>query len=171
MNFCGIDPGLKGALVLIGGDERPLAIKPMPLLGGKIDENLLSLWLHNNAYLMDARVALENVNSFGGMGSTSIFTFASGWGLLRGIMAAKGIPYELVIPTTWQKGIPGKGKASGKALKEVWQAEALRRCPALYDTALTNGKPLNKEHRFAVADAYLMACWRARLGNHKEEKQ
>lgn len=46
---------------------------------------------------------VEHVGSMPGQGVTSMFNFGMGWGLVRGILAGLGIPYELVRPQAWKK--------------------------------------------------------------------
>lgn len=149
----GVDPGLKGAMVGIGLYERVVNATPMPVLAGSLHEQGVREWF---VEYRPAWVVIEQVNSFG-MGRQSAFNFGMGVGQLRGICSALQIPYILVYPKTWQKGIPGQGAKTGEALKQVWQAEAQRRAPELF----ANYK-FNKAHRSAVADAYLMACWQSR---------
>jgi crossover junction endodeoxyribonuclease RuvC len=47
-----------------------------------------------------------------GMGSSSAFRFGESFGVLKGVLAALGIRYELIAPQTWKKsqGLTGSEK-------------------------------------------------------------
>lgn len=124
----GVDPGLGGALALIG--PVGLRVLDMPTLQpGKrriIDEIEL-------ARLIDAagpidRAYLELVASRPGEGSVQSFSFGRGYGVIRGILRANFIPIVDVTPATWKRavGIPaGSGKDASRAkAKDIFQREA-----------------------------------------------
>jgi len=100
----GVDPGLSGALAAITAEGLQLTAMPVFKAGKRcyIDESNVVSWLVEHA-LRDARVFIESVHAMPGQGVTSMFTFGTGWGQLRGICAGLGIPYELVRPQEWQR--------------------------------------------------------------------
>lgn len=102
--FIGIDPGLSGGLAAISVDGLKLSAMPVFRAAKRsyIDEPKVVNWLIDNA-LREARVFIESVHAMPGQGVTSMFTFGTGWGQLRGICAGLGIPYELVRPQEWQR--------------------------------------------------------------------
>jgi crossover junction endodeoxyribonuclease RuvC len=120
MNTIGIDPGLSGGIAIIGGGpmSSELALHPMPAVTIKgyrknrheIDEQAVVSLLTN---ARPCHVFLERVHAMPKQGVTSMFTFGAGWGLIRGILAGLGIPYELVSPQEWQKAmLAGQPKGS-----------------------------------------------------------
>lgn len=95
---CAIDPGLKGAIAFIQGDE--IVTHVMPTIENQIDIHALS------DLLLDSKVNLcviEKVGSMPKQGVTSMFNFGKTCGLIEGVVAAYRIPYLLVAPQTWQK--------------------------------------------------------------------
>lgn len=154
MNILGIDPGLKGALVLIGDGEHIINSATMPVLGKRVDEGELVKLLRKACGSADA-VALEEMVPFIPNRATT-FRLGLAQGFIQGVLVTLEARYMLVKPKDWQKSIPHQ-KATGRALKGVWIAEALRRCPDLYQ-----GQKHTMEHRSAIADAYLLAVYRRR---------
>jgi crossover junction endodeoxyribonuclease RuvC len=104
MIVIGIDPGLGGGLAALV-DGLPVLL-PMPVAGGEIDGNAVRAWLEarwREEPGTNLSVFLEKVHSMPKQGVASTFTFAAGWGLIRGILCGLGIPYQLVTPQAWQK--------------------------------------------------------------------
>jgi crossover junction endodeoxyribonuclease RuvC len=57
---------------------------------------------------------VEQVNSFG-QGRTSAFTFGTGYGVIRGVLATLQVPRRFVTPQEWKKGLKlTKDKASSR---------------------------------------------------------
>lgn len=100
----GIDPGLAGALVAITPDGLDLRVMPVVAAGGKqqYDERALVEWLTPYA-IKHAHVFIEAVHAMPKQGVTSMFSFGTGYGLLRGICGGLGLSYELVRPQEWQR--------------------------------------------------------------------
>jgi crossover junction endodeoxyribonuclease RuvC len=117
---------------------------------------LIKEWEPTHAYF-------EKVGARPGQGVRSMFTFGTGFGTLRGVLAALGIPYTEVPPQQWQKvllaGI-GKGDPKGAALlraKQLW--------PALSFRATERSKVAHQ----GLVDAALIAEYgrRQQLGNQQ----
>ena len=57
---------------------------------------------------------LESQQAMPRQGVSSTFSTGQGFGMWRGILAALRLPYEIVTPATWTrgmlKGAPGEGK-------------------------------------------------------------
>ncbi len=104
MIFLGIDPGLHGGLAFIDETGRIVALEVMPIMGkpATVDAGRLASILRGHN---PDRVSLEKVGSRPGQGVTSMFTFGQSYGMVRGVVAALGIPLELVRPQAWQKGL------------------------------------------------------------------
>jgi hypothetical protein len=94
----GCDPGLAGALALLVGDE--IKVWDSPVVASEIDPDELT------RIIRDAQpdfAVIERVASMPGNGSASMFSFGKSYGMLRGVVAACGVPYHLVPPTVWKK--------------------------------------------------------------------
>jgi crossover junction endodeoxyribonuclease RuvC len=98
----GIDPGLDGGLAAIQPEGLRLAVMPVVAVGTKreIDEQALVAEILRHR---PERVFLERVQAMPRQGVVSMFNFGTGWGLVRGICAGLGLPYELVRPQEWQR--------------------------------------------------------------------
>ncbi|HOX08201.1 MAG TPA: hypothetical protein PK280_17535 [Planctomycetota bacterium] len=108
----GIDPGLDGGLAAISPEGLHLAAMPTAAVGKhrQIDEQAIVSWLlaHHPAV-----VFIEHVGARPGQGVVSMFTFGTGWGLVRGICAGMALPYEMVRPQEWQgKMLAGQPKGA-----------------------------------------------------------
>lgn len=104
MIVIGIDPGLSGGMVALEENEIDLKVTPTVSVGKKndYDERQMIDWLTPYA-IKQAKVFIELVHAMPGQGVTSMFTFGSGFGLIRGICAGLGMSYQLVRPQEWQK--------------------------------------------------------------------
>lgn len=106
MIYVGIDPGLHGglaALTLTGEVRQTVA---MPVAAGEIDAGRLGDILCDWQILYgEITVSLEKVGAMPGQGVTSMFKFGTGWGMVRGVCAALGMPVTLVTPTVWKKTV------------------------------------------------------------------
>ena len=103
MIYIGIDPGLTGGIALIDGNRA--SAQPMPVAGGEVHAGavaaLLLAWLNGQR----AQVAIERVGAMPGQGVSSMFKFGCGYGQVRGVCAALGLPVALVQPQAWKKRV------------------------------------------------------------------
>jgi crossover junction endodeoxyribonuclease RuvC len=162
--FCGIDPGLDGALVFMDDELTIVHAALMPVLaevkklsGGKsrrvrlIDEGALSqvLLRYEHELKLVAVEALPRGHA-SLRGVNSALTMGIHHGLVRGVLAGLRIPYTLVPPKRWQSAfIPGSGDTK---LRSVERAQRM-----FPDLDLTPGKR-SKPHD-GLADAVHLACW------------
>jgi crossover junction endodeoxyribonuclease RuvC len=139
----GIDPGLDGALVaLVNG--QPIARACWPTLalkksgGGtkrEYDEPAVVALLRKVTDGLNAHVFIEKQQAMPGQGVTSMFSTGYGYGMLRGILVALGVPWTVITAKAWQAtmmaGMPhpeGK-KASSQAhivCSRLWPGLDLR---------------------------------------------
>jgi crossover junction endodeoxyribonuclease RuvC len=110
----GIDPGLSGALAIV--HDGGVTFEPMPTIEGHLDLAALKSWISFHSDSFDFAY-LEQVHSMPKQGVASSFKFGRVYGAVEGMLAALGIPYELVTPQRWQKMIYAglEGKLEGKA--------------------------------------------------------
>ena len=145
VRYCGIDPGLSGAVAFIRPDAahpaNRLAVFDAPLVGGEFDGVAFAKLL---AERLPDLVAIEHAFSRPGQGVASTFKFGKTFGQALGVIQAMGIPYELVSPTVWKKSF----KISANSPKDASRLV----CRRLYPAAEI---PLKKHH--GRADAILIA--------------
>ena len=103
--FAGIDPGLKGAIVLLDESRQMPGFWEMPVekIKGK---NEIDLALLNGLFTEfpdDTKVFMEEVHSMPNQGVASMFKFGKGFGILQGMLTAHGFDITLVRPQQWQK--------------------------------------------------------------------
>jgi crossover junction endodeoxyribonuclease RuvC len=100
MGILGVDPGLSGGLAIV--TEDGLIAEPMPVVGGEIDLAGLTRWLRANQGIIEMAY-IEKVSAMPKQGVSSTFKFGDGFGSVKGVLAALGIPFELVTPQKWGK--------------------------------------------------------------------
>lgn len=155
----GIDPGAKGAFVLVAGDwldvfDMPTFEKPVRRAGKIIkrrmlDEDAIVAWLAECDGSLDGAF-IEGVNTRPGESAPSAFAFGVNYGLVRGILAGTGIGYEVVASTVWTKalGVGADKSNHRRAAQDLWPDQA-----DLFRRVKDDGR----------ADAALIAAWAARL--------
>lgn len=154
--FIGIDPGLDGAIAFVKDDgSATVCSAPTGKVGKKRDYLLASM-----ASLLDRQIdqiryvaAVERVHSMPKQGVASSFNFGKGFGLWLGLLAGRGIPFDLVEPTRWKKVmLDGMGRD-----KDAARLRAQQLFPALAPQL-----SLKKDH--GRAEALLIAEYRRRIG-------
>ena len=95
MIYIGIDPGKKGGVATISED------------GVKVyqwdDQRFIEDMRQHANWLDKCVAAVEKVGAMPGQGVTSMFSFGQSYGFILGVLAAFGIPYQLVSPATWKR--------------------------------------------------------------------
>lgn len=115
--FLGIDPGLNGGLALLC-PRSGLLIEVMPTIGSELDFHRLAEILKD--WAPDIRHAvLEDVHAMPKQGVSSMFKFGKCFGGVQGVLAAVGIPFELIRPQLWMKemhtGTPAKDDSKSRS--------------------------------------------------------
>ena len=155
MRYIGIDPGLGGAVAVLGSDGFADALHdaPVAIVGKKREHVAARMVGILKPYAENSVAALELVHSMPKQGVASAFNFGRGLGLWIGILAALGIPYDLVTPQRW-KGVmmDGMGKE-----KDAARLRAMQLFPFESDQLA-----LKKHH--GRAEALLIAEYRRRHG-------
>lgn len=113
MRVAGIDPGLKGALVVLG-ESKYCATLPMPLQDDRksIDGEAIAAWLlaEEPDLVVVEKVGARNHLGPGGRvvrKAGNEFRFATGYGVILGVLQAMGLPYRLVTPMVWKAKVLG----------------------------------------------------------------
>ena len=128
----GIDPGLKGAAVLLDPDGRIHRCWDTPTIraGTKTVYDLPAMaGIVDIAATDGADIALERVHAMPKQGVTSTFTFGEGYGIWQGLIAGAELPLTFHTPQAWQKTqLTGMAKGKGSArlrAKQLWPAATL----------------------------------------------
>ena len=93
-----VDPGLSGALAFYFPTVDAITTEDMPVVGGDVDVATLSARI---AQMKPDLAIVELVASRPGQGVASVFKFGCGFGMVRGVISANGIPMHLVAPAKW----------------------------------------------------------------------
>lgn len=109
----GVDPGKHGAAVLLKENGE---IEIYDFVDELSAANQIEEWRRKHDI---ALVVLEKVHSMPKQGVKSSFSFGMNYGVWRGILAASGLPWELVTPQAWQKGLIVKSDGADPKLRSL----------------------------------------------------
>jgi crossover junction endodeoxyribonuclease RuvC len=107
VKICGIDPGLSGALAIIG-EQGVLLVEDMPVhqlrIGKKVkvELDLSTLRCFLAAETID-HVMMERVASRPDQGVASMFKFGFGAGAVYGLVVGLQLPCTFILPRAWQR--------------------------------------------------------------------
>jgi crossover junction endodeoxyribonuclease RuvC len=161
MGILGVDPGLSGGLAIRA--KEGLIYEPMPVVGGEIDLAALTRWLR--AHRDEIEVALiEKVSAMPKQGVSSTFKFGDGFGSIKGILTALGIPFELVGPQKWMR-VMHAGIKPDLPSKARSQLAASRIFPAISFLATARSRVPHE----GMVEASLIAeyGWRSKVGQQE----
>jgi hypothetical protein len=127
MHFLGIDPGKEGAFAIIDEHRHGIVLK-MPKTGERDVRDLIVRIVEEfngpSRPLERLVVGLEYEHAWPGRGATSTWTFAQGYGFLRGVLTAIDVAFEEIPPRTWMRvlGIrkSGTSKSAMYARARLW---------------------------------------------------
>jgi crossover junction endodeoxyribonuclease RuvC len=126
--YIGIDPGLTGAISLIGNNGEFKELIDMPTMaknkaGGVVKNCVNARALHTilmqfaGSDDLSIVAFLENVNAMPGQGVSSVFSLGDTFGSIRSVLACCNIETNLIAPQTWKKYFKiGKDKEVVRAL-------------------------------------------------------
>lgn len=127
--YIGVDPGLDGAFAVLDKNGELIQVYDMPTVEVIVNKKAKrkvapaaiadELKIYTEGY---CAAVVENVSARPGQGVTSMFGFGRSFGVVEGVLAGMGIPYETVPPATWVRRMrvaPGKGGSRQRAM-EVW---------------------------------------------------
>ena len=132
MLIIGIDPGATGAIAFMNGGLL-FHIEDMPVdevkVGGKLRSRVSPARLARELQAVDGslvRVFVENVNAMPRQGVAGAFTFGKAAGIIEGVLGALALPYTLITPQEWKKGVrcPTDKDAARKRACELFPAAA-----------------------------------------------
>ena len=102
MKILGIDPGLNGAIALLG--DGYLAVRDIPTAGERKRRVVIAAELAGvvRVWAPDCAV-FERVHAMPKQGVSSSFRFGQACGVVEGVIGALQIPVEYVTPNAWKK--------------------------------------------------------------------
>jgi crossover junction endodeoxyribonuclease RuvC len=103
MIYVGIDPGKNGGYAYIVDD----VVKAYPWDDTLFAQDMNCIRNYRTDWII---AAVEKVGARPGQGVTSMFSFGRSAGYIEGVLAALGIPYQLVPPAKWKKEFSLIGK-------------------------------------------------------------
>jgi len=146
----GIDPGNSGAIAFIYDEPEDLIIFDMPIVKekngktkkGKDKYKIYLDELEFKEILTWAKpeiVFIEKSQAMPKQGVSSMFHYAVSFGIIRGICIGLNIPYKLITPTSWKKGLgihnKRKLKRTGFDIKKELKEKSIQLAKQLYPKA------------------------------------
>jgi len=156
----GIDPGLDGAVAVLGGREPQLYRTPVLAApgGGKRSFDLPAM----RELLVRAApdmVVIERVGPMPKQGVTSMFNFGCGFGMWLGLLAGLQIPHELVPPKAWKKAVLAGTTGDKRAAVEY--------CQRMFPGLSLLATPRSKVPHDGFSDSLCMAVYARKLANDR----
>lgn len=123
--FCGIDPGKKGAMAIMGYSNTTGERYMMKIIPFDPQEYIKTLKQFNGA-----TVCIEQVHSLPHEGVKSVWSFGQTYGWLLGVLDAVGLSYQTVPPNLWKKDfslLRAEKKQSIEVCKRLFPGIELKR--------------------------------------------
>ena len=117
----GIDPGVTGAIGCLSPDAPTPLVWDMPPNPRDLYERLVSF--HP---MVSVSAIVEQAQAMPKQGVSSTFKTGYGYGVIIGVLASLGIPYETVTPSVWKRamGLQGKDKDASRSLARCYWPDA-----------------------------------------------
>jgi hypothetical protein len=160
--YIGIDPGLSGAIAILGVDNYCLEVRDVPLTeaGGydfcrmyELLDEVVAKHVYGNVHLI-----LEQQQAMPKQGVSSTFKTGFGYGAWHALCTIVMPDFEVVSPRKWKKAL---GLTSDK---EASRALAVKLYPSLQDR-LTRKKDHNRAEAILLAH-YTRVVWQLRRAAH-----
>lgn len=128
--YCGIDPGMSGAISLYDPNRDLWFHWEMPKIGKFVDTNELNnIFKSIREDYNDIIVGQENVHALYNSSSSSTWNFGFVCGLIEGLIVANGLPLIKIQPKKWQKfmweGVPMMKKPSSTGKTNVTDTKGM----------------------------------------------
>jgi len=145
----GCDVGVSGAMAFMEGRDLTICDIPVLKTNGKtsVDIYQLSNIIFKQPFVDHAYI--EQVAARPGQGVVSMFSFGKTYGIILGILAAKGIPITYVTPSKWKKDL---GVQADKDAARARASELMPQHAHLWPLKKHDGR----------AEAALIAYWGSR---------
>ena len=151
--YVGIDVGITGALAMVDREARLQAVVDMPIMSAgkrnQIDAAALSRLLREwaNGEGDELLVTVERQRAMPAQGVGSVFSLGVSFGIVLGVVAARGYTVQLVEPAVWKRALKlgaDKEQARARAIQMFPEAE------------------LGRKRDHGRAEACLIAAWACR---------
>lgn len=160
--WVGIDPGVSGAITLMG-EGGPLLIEHMPQTELQIYHSILELRQCQTVRTAIKSVVVEKVWSTPFDGHVGAFTFGYNYGCIKTSLFAAGLGFVQVTPQAWQKALTISPRKKGES-KPQWKRKLSREAKRLYPA-----HPIWRQWKIPaqvkVSDSILIATY-ARMKTH-----
>lgn len=98
----GIDPGINGAIAVLDNSNR-IFVTDIPTIGREKKEIVIPrLWEIINQET-DAVVYIEKAQSMPKQSCVATFNYGVAYGIIQGLIVAKGFPMQFVRPMSWKR--------------------------------------------------------------------
>lgn len=155
--YLGFDPGMAGAVAAIYPDGEAVVFDMPTVATVRTRREVVARELANIVAPLavggDAVAVLEQPFALPMEARQTTLAIGRNAGIIEGVLAALGIPYESIRPDKWK---PAMGLPKG-ALKDASRARAMALFPALAER-------LSRKKDDGRAEALLLAEWRRRQG-------
>ena len=155
--YLGFDPGMSGAIAGIYAEGHAVVFDMPTVVTVRTRREVVARELAAIVAPLaaggDAVAVFEQPIAMPSQASQSTLAAGRNAGLIEGVLAALGIPYESTYPAKWK---PAMGLPKG-ALKDASRARAMALFPALAER-------LSRKKDDGRAEALLLAEWRRRQG-------
>lgn len=140
--YCGIDPGLTGALAFLDTDLHLLSVHDMPTVKVATSDRTRQHMVPDRlADLLDdkrpSNTLIENVHSTPNDGHVGAFTFGMATGIVHGVLAGLDLPFEKVTPGKWKKDLR---VPADKEEAMMVASRLFPRCTALWSRKKDHGR-------------------------------
>lgn len=153
--ICGIDPGISGAIAIVGPDIvtiLDMPTRPVTVNGKKkrqLDLETLARFFDLHGSNIEKAV-IEDPHASPGAGVTSMFNFGFACGVVQAMVAAQFAPMQLVRPNAWKKAM---GLTADKNLSRQMATQLAPAYSHLWHLKKHDGR----------AEAYLLARYGERI--------
>jgi crossover junction endodeoxyribonuclease RuvC len=119
--YLGIDPGKAGAIGIIEANGNLIGVIDMP----EDPAGLVAAFLAEDP--AGSRVIVERQQSMPHQGVASSFQTGKGYGQILGVLAAMGLPHEIISPGVWKKamGLSADKQKSREMARRLWPSAPL----------------------------------------------
>jgi len=104
----GIDPGLRGAVAVLGVNDRKFTASftmPIAKVGkrNQIDLSVIIRLFTTFRSTFDIQLlAIEHPQTFPGEGAVGAFSYGQGFGMILGVLRTLAVPYSTIKPQAWK---------------------------------------------------------------------
>jgi len=158
--YVGIDGGFSGGIVAINNDQKIIGKWIMPVIKGKTSEydvdNIVDIFEKLQQQDNDIKVILEKAHPRPISGKRQCFTTGDCYGIMKGVLTAMYISYEIVNPTVWMKEMFKGMNIKDKKVSIMW-------CKRKYPKEDFRASERCKNEHDGLTDATCLAVYGFRL--------